>query len=86
MNAARIVARSSYRVALPKQAQPKRNMAGDMGVKKNYFVEEWNGRREITEKTFEYDKETVPWLLATAGFFVGVYMMSKGEGHDCTDL
>ena len=28
-------------------------MGGDMDVKKNYYVEEWNGRREITEVCFD---------------------------------
>ena len=61
-----------------------------MNVKKNMFVEEWNGnliilsfstftfhinfniagKREITEKTFEYDSNTIPTLIAT---YVGNY-------------
>ena len=36
-----------------------------MDVKKNKHVEEWNGKREITEKTFEFDSTSVPWLLGT---------------------
>jgi DNA replicative helicase MCM subunit Mcm2 (Cdc46/Mcm family) len=32
----------------------------NLGVKKNKFVKEWNGRREITEKSFRaYDKTAV---------------------------
>lgn len=40
-------------------------MSGDMNVKKNQYLEEWNGRREITEKTFEYNRDTTPALIGT---------------------
>jgi hypothetical protein len=36
-----------------------------MGAHKNKFVEEWNGRREITEKTFELSGKNVPILIMT---------------------
>ncbi len=67
-------------------------MSGDMNVKKNRFVEEWNGahnklailvslfsflyfpgRREITEKTFEFDRKSTPYLLAWYGLSIIVF-------------
>ena len=36
-----------------------------MNVKKNKFVEEWNGRREITEQSFELTRKNVPTLILT---------------------
>lgn len=49
-------------------------------VKKNKFIEEWNGRREITERTFEATTETVMSLI----FYVvvlpyGIYALTRGE-------
>ena len=55
-------------------------MSGKMGVHKNKHVEEWNGKREMTEKTFELDKTTVPWLLATCvAFPVFVWKTTSAE-------
>ena len=42
-------------------AAPKRRMGGLTNVKKNYWVEEWNGKREITEKTFELNGKSVSY-------------------------
>jgi len=39
-----------------------------MGVKKNAFVEEWNGRREMTEKAFSLGPKNVPILIVTCIF------------------
>jgi|TARA_B110000971_G_C19768066_1_gene389540 hypothetical protein len=36
-----------------------------MGLQKNKFVEEWNGKREMTEKSFELGPSNVPILLLT---------------------
>jgi hypothetical protein len=48
------------------RAAPRRRMGGLTNVKKNAHVEEWNGRREITEKTFDVGRpRTVATLLAT---------------------
>lgn len=49
-------------------------------VKKNKFVEEWNGRREITERTFE----ATPEVVLSIFFYVvvlpyGVYALTRGE-------
>lgn len=51
-----------------------------MHVKKNKFVEEWNGRREITEKAFTVNKDNLPTLL----FFCGavpyaLYALTRKE-------
>jgi len=52
----------------------------DMAVKKNYVVEEWNGKREITEQTFEVNFDTAPTLimyLMVVPF--GIYSWSRSE-------
>ena len=54
-------------------AAPRRRMGGLTDVKKNAHVEEWNGRREITEKTFDVGKpKTILTLLATLIAFPAV--------------
>ena len=45
-------------------AAPKRRMGGLTNVKKNYWVEEWNGKREITEKTFELNGKSLTKIFA----------------------
>lgn len=51
-----------------------------LGVKKNKFVEEWNGRREITEKSFEANAKTVPWILLLGVILpYGVYAATRYE-------
>lgn len=51
-----------------------------MHVKKNKFVEEWNGRREITEQTFEVGPKNIIQLLVTCvGFPYFVYHISRTE-------
>jgi len=79
----RVISRSmaAGRVAITptKRFQPKRNMGGHTDVKKNAFVEEWNGRREITEYSFEYDRFTTPWIAATFGFFGFCFWICKAE-------
>ncbi|TFJ87784.1 hypothetical protein NSK_001131 [Nannochloropsis salina CCMP1776] len=56
----------------------KRQMSGL--VEKNYFVEEWNGRREITEKTFKFNSKTVPSLIGLVIVFPGfIYYVMKDE-------
>jgi hypothetical protein len=50
------------------------------GVKKNKFVEEWNGKREITEKTFAVEFSSVPTLVLYLMLFpFGVYTLSRSE-------
>ena len=49
-------------------------------VKKNKFVEEWNGKREITEKSFKFDQEKLPTVLVTLVFIpVGIYTLVRRE-------
>ncbi|KAL3791954.1 hypothetical protein ACHAWO_009469 [Cyclotella atomus] len=51
-----------------------------MHVKKNKFVEEWNGRREITEQAFEVGPKNIITLLVTCvGIPYGVYYMTRTE-------
>ena len=65
------------RVALQQQT---RGMAGAMGVHKNKFVEEWSGRREVTEKKFRLNKKTVPTLvLKLVVPFALIYYAVKAE-------
>lgn len=52
----------------------------NMAVKKNKFVEEWNGQREITEKKFEVNFDSAPVLV----FYLmvvpyGIYTWSRSE-------
>jgi hypothetical protein len=52
----------------------------NLGVKKNKFVEEWNGRREITEKSFRASGKTIPWIISLVVIFpYGVYAITKDE-------
>ena len=55
------------------RAAPRRNMAGNMDVKKSAHVEEWNGMREITEFTFKFDTMTWVVLAGTAALCTVVY-------------
>ena len=66
------------------RAAPRRRMGGLTNVKKNAHVEEWNGRREITEKTFDVGRpRTVATLLATiVAFPFVVHHVVKSEGRD----
>jgi len=52
----------------------------NLGVKKNKFIEEWNGRREITEKSFDATSKTVPWILTLCiAVPYGIYAIAKDE-------
>jgi hypothetical protein len=62
----------------------RRTMAGGfpskLKVKKNKFVEEWNGKREITEKTFTLDQEKLPAVLVTLVLIPwGIYTLVRAE-------
>lgn len=63
----------------------RRGMAGGafpakLGVKKNKFVEEWNGRREITEKSFRVSGKTLPSILMLGVVFpFAVYAVCRDE-------
>mmetsp|Transcript_22771 Transcript_22771/g.33444 ORF Transcript_22771/g.33444 Transcript_22771/m.33444 type:complete len:97 (+) Transcript_22771:129-419(+) len=49
-------------------------------VKKNKFVEEWNGRREITEKAFDMTSDKVPTVLLTLIVFpFAIYSATRTE-------
>lgn len=51
-----------------------------MAVKKNKFVEEWNGKREITEKTFGIEFGDVPTFLFTIVIFpYAIYTWTRTE-------
>ena len=58
-------------------------MAGgdpSMAVKKNKYMEEWNGRREITYLTFQFNFKDVPkFLIWLVGFPLFVYTTSRQE-------
>ncbi|KAI2490653.1 hypothetical protein MHU86_23924 [Fragilaria crotonensis] len=62
----------------------RRTMAGGfpskLKVKKNKYVEEWNGKREITEKSFKMDQEKLPTVLVTLVFIpLGIYTLIRAE-------
>ncbi|KAL3757122.1 hypothetical protein ACHAWU_002961 [Discostella pseudostelligera] len=72
------------RAAAP--ATPQRRNLGHgpftdaMHVKKNKFVEEWNGRREITEQAFEVNLSNLPAILFCCVLFpYGIYASSRAE-------
>jgi hypothetical protein len=52
----------------------------DMAVKKNYVVEEWNGKREITERSFKITTDTIPTLVVYCMLVpYGIYTWSRSE-------
>ncbi len=52
----------------------------NLGVKKNKFIEEWNGRREITEKAFNASAANVPWIITLCLIVpYGVYTVVRDE-------
>ncbi|GAX27028.1 hypothetical protein FisN_9Lh344 [Fistulifera solaris] len=52
----------------------------NMAVKKNKFMEEWNGKREITEKSFEVNFANIPTLVMTLLVVpYGIYTWSRSE-------
>jgi hypothetical protein len=62
----------------------RRQMAGgfdhNMGVHKNKYIEEWTGRREITEQAFSVNSSNIiSIILFTVVFPVGVYIGTKEE-------
>jgi hypothetical protein len=51
-----------------------------MAVKKNKFMEEWNGKREITEKTFTVDFDGAPILVLYLMIIpYGIYTWTRSE-------
>jgi len=58
-------------------------MAGgdpNMAVKKNKFIEEWNGRREITTESFELNFKDVPkFLMWIVIFPYSIYTAARTE-------
>ena len=78
--ATRLAPRAAPRAAA-RAAPPRRKMGGLTNVHKNAHVEEWNGRREITEKTFDVGRpRTVATLLATiVAFPFVVHHIVKSE-------
>ncbi|EJK44640.1 hypothetical protein THAOC_36806 [Thalassiosira oceanica] len=68
------------------KATPRARKMGDgaftdaMHVKKNPYVEEWNGRREITEKAFEVTQDNLlPLILMCVAFPYGIYHFTRKE-------
>ena len=51
-----------------------------MGVKKNLAIEEWNGLREITDKTFEFNVDECRQIFIFAVLFpYFVYSVTRYE-------
>ena len=63
----------------------RRSMGGGpfpygLNVKKNKFVEEWNGRREITEKSFSASADNVATILFYCVVIpYGIYSLGRSE-------
>jgi hypothetical protein len=58
----------------------------DMAVKKNKFMEEWNGQREITDLSFQLNFDNAPLLI----FYLmivpyGIYTWCRSEFINGTD-
>ena len=52
----------------------------NMAVKKNPVVEEWNGKREITEKSFEVTFNSLPTLMIYVLVVpLGIYTWTRSE-------
>ena len=64
-------------------------MAGypaDFACKKNKYVEEWNGLREITEKTFQFNFQDLPTFVACLVLVpLGLYYGTRQEFLDRDD-
>lgn len=72
--------------AAPARAAPRtRGMAGGMDVKKNPYIEEYAGLREITEETFEFTPLVWGVLAGTALLCVGVYKAVVSEFKSSTN-
>ena len=51
-----------------------------MAVKKNKYIEEWNGRREITTQSFELSQKNVGKFLLYIVFIpYGIYTAARTE-------
>lgn len=51
-----------------------------MAVKKNKYLEEWNGKREITEKSFSVNENNMHLLFLWVLLFpYGVYTWTRSE-------
>ena len=58
----------------------------DMAVKKNKFMEEWNGQREITDQTFSIDFSEAPTLIVFVILVpYGIYTWCRSEFINGTD-
>jgi len=50
----------------------------NMAARKNKYMEEWNGRREITTQSFEFNFSDVPTFLIWVVLFpYGVYTVAR---------
>merc|ERR1719203_2229625 len=81
-----LLARSGLRIAARTAQRTQRRKMGDgpfndkMHVKPNKFVEEWNGRREITEMAFEVNPKNLPALFFCCVLFpYGIYHFTRKE-------
>eukprot|EP00571_Detonula_confervacea_P013821 CAMPEP_0172299082 /NCGR_PEP_ID=MMETSP1058-20130122/1470_1 /TAXON_ID=83371 /ORGANISM="Detonula confervacea, Strain CCMP 353" /LENGTH=100 /DNA_ID=CAMNT_0013008405 /DNA_START=8 /DNA_END=310 /DNA_ORIENTATION=- len=81
-----LIARTGLRAATRTVHRTQRRKMGEgpftdkMHVKKNKYVEEWNGRREITEKAFEVNPDSLPVILLFCVVFpYGIYALTRRE-------
>eukprot|EP00543_Licmophora_paradoxa_P004528 CAMPEP_0202448046 /NCGR_PEP_ID=MMETSP1360-20130828/6838_1 /ASSEMBLY_ACC=CAM_ASM_000848 /TAXON_ID=515479 /ORGANISM="Licmophora paradoxa, Strain CCMP2313" /LENGTH=94 /DNA_ID=CAMNT_0049065415 /DNA_START=45 /DNA_END=329 /DNA_ORIENTATION=- len=80
------------RVATTSSRVPARRAMGagpfpsGLNVKKNKFVEEWNGRREITEENFHMDQSKIPVVFIMC-FLIpyGIYAWTRSELENSGD-
>mmetsp|Transcript_28205 Transcript_28205/g.51389 ORF Transcript_28205/g.51389 Transcript_28205/m.51389 type:complete len:101 (+) Transcript_28205:92-394(+) len=81
-----LLARTGLRVAARSMQRTQRRKMGDgpytdkMHVKPNKFVEEWNGRREITEMAFEVNPSNLGAIAFCCVLFpYGIYHFTRKE-------
>jgi hypothetical protein len=64
----------------------KKGFPADFAVKKNIFIEEWNGKREITNLTFKFRAEDIPTFLFLIILFpYGLYTVARMDLHNGGD-
>mmetsp|Transcript_28481 Transcript_28481/g.59457 ORF Transcript_28481/g.59457 Transcript_28481/m.59457 type:complete len:91 (+) Transcript_28481:162-434(+) len=78
-----ICSRASTHAAVHFYFASRRHMGGfpsSMKIKKNMVLEEWNGKREMTEKTWELNFSDLPMAFITMFLFpFGVYASTRAE-------
>jgi len=77
----RVAAASASRVGVMRQ------QTRSFGVRKNYYIEKWNGVRENTTKEFSVSGSNfMTVFMAAAGIPFGIYLVAKSEEESRQNL